>query len=289
MSTPRPGVAAAKRLAVCTDTTTWLAVEAQYSAVETQPKLAGLATLREHYCALGHTLQSALAAAADGNRTNTHQEEQEQQEQQHPLSITRDELFLIVNWKFKVGKPRNALWKYLKANTAASVKEHSAIAMQHILYSRKHENTHGHWVFWGASLKSALQALTQLQGVGPATAAAVVSLVAPNNFAYMYDEVLDCFAPKRTYTLPTYLSMNTTCHDIATILNNKNPTPRDWTPARVARSLWIAARANAYELHDHTVTAATATVKKKEKRATTMETTTTTQMAATKKKQRTTK
>ena len=268
MSTPRPGVAAAKRLAVCTDTTTWLAVEAQYSAVETQPKLAGLATLREHYCALGHTLQSALAGAE---------------------GITRDELFLIVNWKFKVGKPRNALWKYLKANTAASVKEHSAIAMQHILYSRKHENTHGHWVFWGASLKSALQALTQLQGVGPATAAAVVSLVAPNNFAYMYDEVLDCFAPKRTYTLPTYLSMNTTCHDIATILNNKNPTPRDWTPARVARSLWIAARANAYELHDHTVTAATATVKKKEKRATTMETTTTTQMAATKKKQRTTK
>lgn len=280
MSTPRPGVAAAKRLAVCTDTTIWLAVEAQYSAVESQPQLAGLATLREHYCALGHTLQSALAVAADGN-PNTYQV---QEQEQHLLSITKDELFLIVNWKFKVGKPRNALWKYLKANTNASVIEQSAKALQHILRSRTHENTNGPG---GASLKSALQALSQLQGVGPATAAAVLSLVVPTSFAYMYDEVLDCFAPKRTYTLATYLSMNTACHDIATTLNEISTTQDWWTPARVARSLWIAARANAYELHDHTVTAATATVKKKEKRAATE--TMTTPMAATKKKQRTKK
>jgi 3-methyladenine DNA glycosylase/8-oxoguanine DNA glycosylase len=45
--------------------------------------------------------------------------------------------------------------------------------------------------------QEALEHLTVLKGVGPATASAILSLVRPDVYCYMYDEVIDCFENKR--------------------------------------------------------------------------------------------
>jgi hypothetical protein len=45
--------------------------------------------------------------------------------------------------------------------------------------------------------QEALDHLTVLKGVGPATASAILCLVRPDIFCYMYDEVIDCFEKKR--------------------------------------------------------------------------------------------
>jgi len=63
----------------------------------------------------------------------------------------------------------------------------------------------------------------------------------------MYDEVIDTFLlSKRTYTLKVYLDINNECTRLANELNKNNDSGdvggRDWTTARVARTLWIAAR-----------------------------------------------
>jgi len=214
MSKPRPGVAAGKRLAKCTDTKTWSLVEAQYGEIVTH--IDGLKDIDNEYRSLGRLLSKNKSKAF----------------------ITKEELFAVVKWKFSVGKPRHALMKHLRSNTEACVREHStaAIAKARGAAETKMELT-----------KKALEDIINLKGVGPATASAILSLVQPEIFAYMYDEVIECFLPKRTYTLSTYITLNNNCLKIAKTLGN------EWTASRVATVLWVAARANAYDLNDHTL------------------------------------
>jgi hypothetical protein len=221
MSKPRPGMAAAKRLVGCSDRKIWSLVEAMYPEVVT--KIDGLKEIDEEYSSLGGLLLS--------------------KEDTSKQYITKDELLkVVVKWKFKVGKPRLALMKHLNSNTETSVVEHSTDAIEKArtaAYKTEDSTT-----------KKALEDLTKLKGVGPATASAILVLVQPDAFAYMYDEVIECFLPKRTYTLKTYMSLNEGCLEIASKLGN------GWSTSRVARTLWIAARANAYDLHDHTLSIA---------------------------------
>jgi hypothetical protein len=157
-------------------------------------------------------------------------------------SITKEELLMVVKWKFLVGKPRHALIKHLEANSEASVMEQSAKAIGEARsITDKTDPT-----VKDEQIKAAIEALTDLKGVGPATASAVLSLVVPGAFCYMYDEVIETFLPKRNYTLLTYLSTNKHCAEVACRLG------KGWTPCRVAQVLWTAARADAYGLCDHT-------------------------------------
>ena len=109
----------------------------------------------------------------------------------------------------------------------------------------------------------------------------------------MYDEVIDTFLPKRTYTIPVYLQINSECTKLAQQLNNntkvvtaasngksKKPSKdnrkkqqeqeNEWTTARVAKVLWTAAlvlaiHGNEADLTGNATTAAaaaTATVSK---------------------------
>jgi len=98
------------------------------------------------------------------------------------------------------------------------------------------------------TIKDAISCISSnLQGVGPATASAILVRACPHKFCYMYDEVIDTFLlSKRTYTLKVYLDINNECTRLANELNKNNDSGdvggRDWTTARVARTLWIAAR-----------------------------------------------
>eukprot|EP00980_Cylindrotheca_fusiformis_P002421 scaffold575_cov104-Cylindrotheca_fusiformis.AAC.7 len=73
-------------------------------------------------------------------------------------------------------------------------------------------------------------------------------MIRPDLFCFLYDECIDTFLPKRTYTLPVYIAVNEECTKLSQKL-------KGWTPARVARALWVAARENSLGLSagDHTI------------------------------------
>eukprot|EP00977_Amphora_coffeiformis_P011284 scaffold2716_cov179-Amphora_coffeaeformis.AAC.18 len=234
MSKKRPGVAAAIRLCQSTPMTNdddlplwlWEKVEAQWDDVlESMPK--GQGTLLNTH----HQKAQQLGEQLRRNTTKTNA---------FKAFLTKQELLeVVIPWKFAVGKPRPALWKHLRSNTEESVVQCTAkgISLARNIpptTGKKNEKT-----IQDDDIKSAIQALTQLQGVGPATASVILSLVRPDVFAYMFDEVIDCFLPQRTYTLAVYLDSNRACQDLAERL--------EWTAARVAQTLWIAARACAAE------------------------------------------
>mmetsp|Transcript_9862 Transcript_9862/g.24003 ORF Transcript_9862/g.24003 Transcript_9862/m.24003 type:complete len:217 (+) Transcript_9862:149-799(+) len=202
----RPGVDAAKRLSVCEDARLWKLVEGKHPDIAV--RLADYTKIERNYRKLGKNL------SRDSSKK----------------SISKDELFTAVYWKFKVGKPRLALMNYLRSNSEESVQKHSTLAIDKARTDSEDDDY------------DAIDELTKIQGVGPATASAVLSLVRPDRFAYMYDEVIECFLPKRTYTLSTYIIVNNNCMNIASKLG------KGWTTSRVATALWIAAKSNAIKL-----------------------------------------
>lgn len=212
MSKPRPGVEWAKNLSKSEDEKVWKKAEAHYPKVASH--LKGFDGIEKEYSRLGRSL------SMDGIWAE---------------SISKDDLLAIVKWKFAVGKPRHALMKHLTSNTEALVEKHSSLAIAEARHTKA-----GNKVL----IKEATKELINLKGVGPATASAVLSLVQPKAFAYMYDEVIDCFLPKRTYTLATYERINDECTRIARNLG------KEWTAARVATALWTIARVKAYGLSD---------------------------------------
>lgn len=166
--------------------------------------------------------------------------------------ITKDELLcVVVPWKFAVGKPRPALRQHLEANAPRAVIECTlagiSLARDISVSKTKDHVEDDDDEPLNQQIKAAIMAVTQLSGVGPATASLILSLVRPDVFSYMFDEVIDCFLPNRTYTLPVYLQCNAACRQIGLGLS--------WTPARVAQILWTAARACATKgkLHDYTL------------------------------------
>jgi hypothetical protein len=214
MPKPRPGIEAGKRLSKCADIEVWNLVEAQTSDVIA--KIDKLKSVEKEYRDLGEKIKS---------RT----------------SISKEDLLLVVKWKFLVGKARMALMKHLESNSESSVQKHSKTAIE--LARAIPGNIFD--VETAEKSKAALESLMSLKGVGPATASAILSLVRPDLFSYFYDEAIECFT-KRCYNMKTYSIVNGHCIDIAGNLNN------DWTPARVASALWVASKGNVFGLQDHT-------------------------------------
>ncbi|KAG7359728.1 hypothetical protein IV203_034826 [Nitzschia inconspicua] len=223
MSKLRPGVDAGKRLFACSDLTVWQSVDELHDE-DIVDRVKDLKKVQQQYRALGDQL-----LRIDG------------------ASLSKKDLLLVVQWKFLVGKPRQALLKHLNANTEHSVQQHSTAAIQLARSIPTFTAGTNDRSDAKAEIKQAIEALTNLHGVGPATASAVLSLVRPDVFAYMYDEAIESCGLKRTYNMTTYLAVNEHCQSVADKLGI-----RAWTTARVARALWTASRAKAFGLYDHT-------------------------------------
>ena len=253
----RPGVEASMRLIKHIDSEDvvqlWETIESQIDDVYTTL----FPPLQSHEASCEEMQQRIMVAATESTDTNS------------PCSITKEELLdVIIPWKFAVGKPRHALKKYLISNTDESVEEQSRLAIsiaKEITSTADNDNAVDDTI-----ISESMEPLLELAGVGPATASAIVTLVRPDIFCYMYDEVIDTFLPKRTYTLPIYLQIRRECALIATKLNtsvsscssssmeknrpkkqqklssNVNTDGDIWTPARVAKTLWIASKICAY-------------------------------------------
>jgi len=141
------------------------------------------------------------------------------------LGLTEEELLQVVQWKFAKGKPRHALMKYLKSNGNAKIQ---LCTTKSFRCAAKGE------------IQAALTEMCSLSGVGPATASAVLCLYRPDLFSFMDDEVIECFhEAKREYTAKIYLKINNRCQELAQGLGS------NWTPYRIGRALWTAARLTA--------------------------------------------
>ena len=203
----RPGVEAAARLAKRTDDKQlWELIEGQYSDMILEKGGSTLSEL-DNFCeSLGKKLQ------------------------QNPYTLSKADLLEVINWKFTKGKPRHALKKLLNSNSEEDIGQAWNAAA----------------AYAQSNAKCAIDSLSILKGVGPATASAFLSLYNPENFVFMDDEVIEClYEGKRRYTVKIYLDVNDKCITIANTLG--------WTPRRVGRALWTAARIQASGGNDLTV------------------------------------
>ena len=214
-SKKRPGVPAAVRLASIEDVSVWERIEQQYNSIRKETLLTAEKACR----------QSQVGDGAEFD------------------ALSKDQLLDIVQWKFAVGKPRPQNLGLLRANTDTLVQKCSRDAIQLAKDIRfpecVSEETRELTADGKHAIKKALEELTRLRGVGPATATAVLCRVRPDIVCYMYDEVIDCFEAKRDYTMNIYLRVNAKCLELAKTLGG------DWTTARIAKVLWIAARVSA--------------------------------------------
>ncbi len=90
--------------------------------------------------------------------------------------------------------------------------------------------------------KGALQAISALRGVGPATASAVLAPVHPERFPFMADEAMEGAGVDRTYTEATYMTFSERLRKKAQQLGGQ------WSAEAVGRALWAAAIMDAFKL-----------------------------------------
>ena len=196
----RPGVAAAARLAALkgpSRLSIWEQIEAKYCEAILEKGGDKLVKL-DKFC---EKLSKKIVSADEP-------------------SITKEELLKVVDWKFAKGKPRYALLNRLRSNQ--NVEECSKRAFAESK---------------GGNIREAVDALCELNGVGPATASAVLSLHRGDIMAFMDDEVIEAlYEGKRGYTFKIYNEMNSRCTELAEELG------KEWSTRRVGRALWTAAR-----------------------------------------------
>lgn len=210
MSKPRPGVEAAVRLSKISDVSTWTTIESQYTDMLLQKNDEKLMNLDQQCEALARRWQTSEDGAY----------------------CTCDELYTVVDWKFAKGKARPMLWKQIRSNSEESVRDASRRAFQSLENVLIHHNEDR----LNKALRQALDLFSVLKGIGPATSSAFLSLYRPDLFAFMDDEVLECFIGQRKYTVPAYFQLNDECRVRAKALGE------GWTARRVGNGLWSAAR-----------------------------------------------
>lgn len=244
----RPGVEASTRLAetlLHNPSSIWEKIEERYDDM-LMFKGGAILTSHDRNCdELGRLLVGKDGKNGGKRTTNDDNNEDEDDSTKGIKScITSSELYQVVEWKFAKGKPRHALWKFLKANTEQTVKSCSRRAFAKVRHPSSvntnnddNDEDEDDIDDEGDDIKSAINELTNLKGVGPATASAILSLYRPDLFAFMDDEIIEClYLSKRGYTLKIYLEVNSKCREIARTLG------RGWNGRRVGRALWTAAQ-----------------------------------------------
>ncbi|KAK7111669.1 uncharacterized protein [Littorina saxatilis] len=146
--------------------------------------------------------------------------------------ITHEELAKLMKWKLMRGKFRPRLQQMVEENSAESVETASKKGFQAL-----------------PSIKAAVEALTVLRAVGPATASAVLAAGAPQHAPFMADEsmlALPGLQPLK-YTLPAYQQYVQLVADITKILK-KEDGEFGWTPHHVELALWTLQMAKTLKL-----------------------------------------
>ena len=123
-----------------------------------------------------------------------------------PMHMTKTELFRVVDWKFQRGVRRHQLVKKYQDLTEEEIQHHSTEAFAYLLSPSK------------TRIEDAMKAISRLNGVGPATASAILSPLC-NELPYMTDEVLEALTGKRDYKLGQYKIIQKDLHKYVIMLN----------------------------------------------------------------------
>ncbi|KAJ0401376.1 hypothetical protein P43SY_001314 [Pythium insidiosum] len=154
--------------------------------------------------------------------------------------MTQQELKKLMEWKLKKGKWRPQLMKFVTSLGDAEVKAASKAALK-VVRDGLSASTTKPKTLTPSQLKAAIEALTSLKGVGPATASAVLAAYS-DSVPFMGDEALEALASEigaRKYTLPHYVALAESLQAKADWLNTEKKESDDpWTPQRVQLCLY---------------------------------------------------
>lgn len=136
--------------------------------------------------------------------------------------LVHEELVKVMKWKLMRGKYRPQLLDLVRINTELAVKSTSKKAFRKL-----------------PNLSGAITALTNLKGIGPATASAILAAGFPDQAPYMADEsMLSTPGVEATdYTLAEYLNYAERIKTCTDQLAQKDPEGK-WTPHKVELVLW---------------------------------------------------
>ncbi|XP_052789524.1 uncharacterized protein LOC128223995 isoform X1 [Mya arenaria] len=139
-----------------------------------------------------------------------------------PRHITQEELCKLMKWKLTRGKFRPRLTEMVATNSEDEVKSASTSAFAAL-----------------PDVPAAIQALTVLKAVGPATASAILAAGAPAKAAFMADESMAMFPGLQPikYDLAFYKTYMKHVTQLVKQLNKEGPDI-GWTAHKVELTLW---------------------------------------------------
>lgn len=136
------------------------------------------------------------------------------------VALCPSELERIMQWKLWRGKDRPMLMSLVRQNSASAVRTITGDAIALAKQSQ-----------W----RDAVVKMSELRGIGPATASAILSHLYPEGIVFMADEVIEATTgKKREYTMKAYDTV------ICCILAKKKKLGSEWTPEKIGRALWVA-------------------------------------------------
>jgi len=137
--------------------------------------------------------------------------------------MTHEELVQLIKWKLARGKFRPRLKDLIQMNTPRVVMQETKKAFRAI-DKRK-------------DLEGAVNALSNLKGVGPAMASAVLSAMAPELAPFMADELLLSMPEVEgiDYTMKEYMKLVDQTKQCVERLNAQGG---EWTPHKVEMAVW---------------------------------------------------
>lgn len=137
--------------------------------------------------------------------------------------LTHEEIVQCIKWKLARGQFRPRLKDLVQMNTPRVVMQETKKAFRHI-YKKN-------------DLESAVQALSNLKGVGPGLASAVLAAGAPHIAPFMADECLLSLPEMEgiDYTLKEYMRLVEKTKECVTRLNSQGG---EWNPHTVELAVW---------------------------------------------------
>lgn len=136
--------------------------------------------------------------------------------------ITTSELSQLMQWKLTRGKWRPRLLDFVSALDEELVKSSSQKAFESL-----------------PDISKAVNELTVLKGVGPATASAILAAYAPHLAPFMSDEAMEAaIGNSKDYSLKQYLFFASKLQTKAEELSSEGDV---FTPSDVERALWSSA------------------------------------------------
>lgn len=138
-----------------------------------------------------------------------------------PPHLEKDELAKLMKWKLTRGKFRPRLTELVQTNSQETITSACAEGFGNI-----------------DKPDVAIKALSKLNGVGPATASAILAVYSPESFAFMADEaVQSLMSGKIDYNAKYYLRYLDSVQKRVKSLQYKEPTI-EWTAHKVELALW---------------------------------------------------